>query len=53
MEMRHDSYTISSSTLKLVLEALSNHWFSDGGYTNNDEVITASKALESEIRDKE
>ena len=43
-------YIISSEVLELILAALENHWFSDCGCRNNDDVILAQEMLEKEVK---
>lgn len=49
MKLKLERYEVTAETLVKVIEALGEHWFSNGGYTNNDEVIAAQKELEAEL----
>ncbi len=43
-------YTITKETIEKVLDALSDHWFSEDGEYNNDSVIDAESDLRDEIK---
>lgn len=51
MELKKNEYVVSKETLKMVLDALSAHWFSygDDDEYRNEEVIAADEALQAEI----
>jgi hypothetical protein len=51
--MKKEKYIITKNTLELVIEALSQCWFSEDGEYNNREVIDAQNLLESEIEDQD
>ena len=44
-------YQIPATLIEKVLEALDNHWFSDCGEFNNDDVIEACRELEDYIKE--
>ena len=46
----NDTYKIARSTIEKVLEVLSDHWFSDDGEYNNDDVIEVEKEISEEIK---
>lgn len=55
MKFNKQSYVISVETLKMVTEALGNHWFysTEEDEDNNEDVIAADNALAAEIEAQE
>lgn len=55
MELTKEKYTISRDTIKKVLDALGDNWFSSDGEEeyNNDDIVEADKALQEEIETQE
>lgn len=52
LKMKKQSYTVSAEVLQQVLDCLRARWFiitDDGDSDNDDEVIDATTALETEI----
>ena len=42
-------FIITKETLEEVLDALSDHWFSEDGEHNNNDIIDAERVLKAEI----
>jgi hypothetical protein len=53
--MNKEHYTISRTTLKIVLKALENNWFTatEEDEFNNDDIIEAEMLLKKEIEKQE
>ena len=47
------TFNITKETIEKVLDVLSDHWFSDDGEYNNDDIMEADKALRAEVKAQE